>query len=75
MNSASGTLTPPMKAGTAMCQVLTPRLLASRDQKYSTMAAGRYGIAVMRPFWKTSNLVPNCSWKPAMIVGRKNASA
>ena len=75
MNSATGTLTPPTKAGTAMCQVFTPRLLASRDQRYSTMAAGTYGMAVIRPFSKTSNLVPNCSWKPRMMVGRKNASA
>ena len=46
-----------------------------RDQKYRTMAAGRYGMAVIRPFSKTSNLVPNWSWNPAMMVGRKNASA
>ena len=58
-----------------MCQVRTPRLVASRDHRYSTTAAGRYGIAVIRPFSNTSNLVPNCSWNPAMMVGRKKASA
>src|ERR671915_456505 len=43
-NSASGMLRPPMRAGNAMCQVLTPRLVASLDQKYRANAAGRYGI-------------------------------
>src|SRR4051812_26408472 len=75
MNSATGTLNPPTTAGPAMCQVRRPRRVASRDQSSSTTAAGRYGIAVMRPFSNTSNLVPNCSWNPLMIVGRKNASA
>src|SRR6478609_3006924 len=57
-NRASGMLRPPTRAGIAMCQVLTPRLVASLDQKYRAKAAGRYGIAVMSPFWKTSNLAP-----------------
>ena len=57
-NSASGMLRAPARAGRAMCQVLTPRLVASLDQKYRANAAGRYGMAVIRPFWKTSNLVP-----------------
>src|SRR3954451_4651251 len=41
MNSARGIDTAPASAGTAMCHVLSPRLPASRDQKYITMAAGR----------------------------------
>src|SRR5690349_9392448 len=52
VNSASGMLTAPASAGIAMCQVLRPRLEASRDQKYMMIAAGRYGTAVIRPFWK-----------------------
>src|SRR6478736_5348293 len=72
---ASGMLRPPTRAGTAMCQVLTPRLVASLDQKYRAKAAGRYGMAVMRPFWKTSNLVPYWPSKPEMMVGRKKPSA
>ncbi|MNJ05122.1 hypothetical protein D3C73_1662420 [compost metagenome] len=53
-NSASGIETAPAIAGAAMCQVFRPRLPASRDQKYITIAAGRYGIAVIRPFCTTS---------------------
>ena len=32
-NSANGMLTAPVNAGSAMCHVLTPRLVASLDQK------------------------------------------
>ena len=73
--SASGIETAPRIAGAAMCQVRSPRRDASRDQKYMTIAAGRYGIAVIRPFWNVSNVWPVCVWKPSMIVGRKKASA
>ena len=72
---ASGMLTAPAIAGPAMCQVRRPRRAASRDQSQSAIAAGMYGIAVMRPFWNTSNSAPVCVWNPSMIVGRKNASA
>src|SRR6478609_3628139 len=53
---ATGMVTPPTSAGMAMCQVFRPRLEASRAQKYMMTAAGAYGIAVMRPFWKTSKV-------------------
>src|SRR6266850_3250789 len=59
MYRANGTLSAPTSAGTAMCHVRTPRFVASRLQKYNAKAAGRYGIAVIRPFSKTLNLLPN----------------
>src|SRR3954451_16292634 len=75
-NRASGMLTAPARAGITMCQVFRPRRVASRDQSHRAMAAGTYGIAVIRPFWIGSNAsTPAWSWKPVMIVGRKNARA
>src|SRR5215207_9662463 len=50
INKASGMLSAPTTAGIAICQVFTPRLVASLDQRYRTIAAGKYGIAVIRPF-------------------------
>src|SRR3954451_19445364 len=50
-NRASGMLIAPARAGITMCQVFRPRRLASRDQSQRAIAAGMYGIAVMRPFW------------------------
>src|SRR6478736_1486667 len=38
---ATGIVTPPTRAGMAMCHVFRPRLEASRAQKYMMMAAGR----------------------------------
>src|SRR5580693_5556229 len=41
IKSATGMLIAPTAAGTAMCQVFTPRLVASLDQRYRATAAGR----------------------------------
>ena len=53
-----------------------PGLEAATRRRHATRSTGRArparrGSAVMRPFWNRSNSVPNCSWKPSMIVGRK----
>src|ERR1700751_1598076 len=75
MYSATGMLAAPISAGTPMCQARTPCFVALRLQRNSASAAGRYGIAVIKPFWNTLKCVPNWPSKPPMIVGRKNASA
>src|SRR5689334_9793551 len=75
MYRASGMLMPPTAAGPATCQARVPCRVACRDQKKSTMAAGRYGMAVIRPLSSTENSVPYWSSKPLMMVGRKNARA
>src|SRR6188472_487243 len=50
-NSASGMLAAPTRAGMTMWPGLTPCLVALRVVRKRATAAGRYGIAVIRPFW------------------------